>query len=112
MENSWECPWDIYGVLDAISVEMTELRKKTQFYVALFRRFFFFFDIFLNPWRRFPEVFRSRKKCHLTVTCSNVQVDNCKQPDLESPCLKPSNGMCLQNFLREREGLHSLAHGL
>ena len=25
------------------------------------------------------------------------QLNNCKQPDLESPCSKLSNGVCLQN---------------
>ena len=25
------------------------------------------------------------------------QLNNCKQPDMESPCLKLSNGICLQN---------------
>jgi len=40
-----------------------------------------------------------------------VRVDNCKQPDLESPGLKLSNGMCLQNS-PSGGGFHSLAHGL
>ena len=28
------------------------------------------------------------------------QLNNCKQPDLESPCPKLSNGICLQNSPR------------
>ena len=40
------------------------------------------------------------------------QLNNCKQPDLESPCPKLSNGICLQNSPGGGGGFYSLAHGL
>ena len=33
-----------------------------------------------------------------------LQLNNCKKPDLESPCPKLSNGICLQNSPRDGGG--------
>ena len=85
----------IYGARMQISVEMTAVSKKTQFHIALL--------IALKPLVWVP--------CGISVLVQ--QLNNCKKPDLESPCPKLSNGICLKNSPRgEWGGFHALAHGL
>ena len=92
----------MYGAKMQISVQMTELSKVTQFHGVYF---------FSNLIAWGPCGISLRKK--MPPYSYVQQFFNCKQPDLESPCPKLSNGICLQNFPREGgEGFHSLAHGL
>lgn len=86
-----------------ISVEMTQVSKKTQFHVALSIALFFLFSVKPMVW----------VPCGISVHVQ--QLNNRKKPDLESPCPKLSNGICLQNSPRgvgAGGGFHALAHGL
>ena len=114
-QNSiWFCSIKTYDMRSTLgaqmqtSVEMRELSKKTQFHLVLFIALFFA-NFSWKPKGWVPCGISLQKEI---PKYSHVQqLNNCKQPDLESLCPKLSNVKCLQNSSRGG-GLHSLAHGL
>ena len=83
----------MYGAQMQISVEITEVSKKTQFQVVLFIALFFDnFSLKLMVW--VPCGILLQKE--MPPYSHAQQLNNCKKNDLEYPCPKLSNSICLQ----------------